>query len=138
MNFKNFFLVLATAFIVGCVSFGQFEGDLNTLVGRNESEAFAAFGYPSGKQQFGSDVVYTWDRSQNVPMFIPQTATTTGHVGTTPIYGTTTSSQVVPMSFYCTVKVVAGSDGVIKTWDYDGNRGGCKRYIERLNSYLTK
>lgn len=123
----------------GCATFGQLEAGLGALVGRNEREAFAALGYPSGKQQFGSDVVYVWGRSQNTAMFIPQTSTTTGYVGTTPVYGTTTTSQMIPLNYNCTIKVIAGAeDGIIKSWDYEGNLGGCAPYIQRLNSYIKR
>jgi hypothetical protein len=123
--------------LVGCATFGQLEEGLNALVGRSESEAFSAFGYPNGKQEFGADTVYVWGRSQNTTMFLPQTQTTTGYVGTTPVYGTTTSTQAIPMNFNCTIKIIVNS-GRIKTWEYDGNMGGCESYIKRLNAYLKR
>jgi hypothetical protein len=128
--------MLLTA-VAGCTTFSQLEDGLNALVGRSESEAFNAFGYPNGQQVFGADTVYVWGRSRNTTMFLPQTKTTTGYVGTTPVYGTTTSTQAIPMNFNCTIKVIVNS-GIIKTWEYDGNMGGCESYIKRLNAYLKR
>jgi hypothetical protein len=122
----------------GCATFGQLETGLAALVGRNEREAFNALGYPNGKQEFGGDVVYVWGRSTSGTVFIPQTARTTGYVGTTPVYGTTTTNQAIPVNYNCTIKIITGTDGVIRSWEYDGNLGGCRGYIERLNAYLKR
>ena len=54
-------LVLFISVTSGCASFGQMEDGLNSLMGRNEQDAFSVLGYPSGKQQFGGDTVYIWE-----------------------------------------------------------------------------
>jgi hypothetical protein len=140
MKPRNLLFALTAVAVVGCASveFNRLQEGLHSLVGRNEREAFAALGYPSGKQQFGSDVVYTWGRSHIAPMFVPQTTTTTGYVGTTPISGFTTSDQIVPMSANCTIKIIVGSNGLIKASEYDGNLAGCGAYMKRLNAYLKR
>jgi hypothetical protein len=128
------FFAIVTA---GCATFGQLENGLNALVGRSDSEVFNVLGYPNGKQEFGADTVYVWGNSRNTTMFLPQTQTTTGYVGTTPVYGTTTTTQAIPMNFNCTIKVIVSS-GLVKTWEYDGNLGGCEPYINRLNRHFKK
>lgn len=129
---------LSIALIVsGCATFGQLEDGLNALVGRNEREAFNALGYPNAKQEVGGDVVYVWGRSNSGTLFIPQTALTTGYVGTTPVYGTTTTNQAIAVNYNCTIKIAAGNDGVIRTWEYDGNLGGCGAYIQMFNEYVN-
>jgi hypothetical protein len=126
----------ALALLAGCATFGQLEAGLNSLVGRTEKEAFNALGYPNSKQEFGGDTVYVWGRSNSGTIFIPQTATTTGYVGNRPVYGSTTYNQPMTVNHNCTVKVITGSSGTIKSWDYEGNLGGCRPYIQRLNAYF--
>lgn len=128
-------LILIAAIVSGCATFGQMESGLNSLMGRNETEAFSVLGYPSGKQQFGSDTVYIWEVSNTGTLLLPQTATTYGTVGTIPVYGTTTYNQAVPINNSCLIKIAADSDGTLKNWEYKGNLGGCKNYISRLDSY---
>ena len=135
---KRLSLFFIATGLVGCATCGQLEAGLNALVGRPEQDAFSALGYPSGQQQFAGDKVYVWGQSRNATMFMPQTSTTTGYVGTTPVYGSTTSMQAIPMNFNCTIKVIVDGGGTIKTWEYDGNMGGCKPYIDRLNSYFKR
>jgi len=128
-------LLIFAAALGGCATFGQMESGLNALMGKNEREAFNVLGYPSGKQQFGNDTVYIWSVSSSGVLFLPQTSTTYGTVGTTPVYGTTTYNQVVPVNYNCLIKLVSNSEGTLIHWEYNGNIGGCESYINRLNSY---
>jgi hypothetical protein len=132
---KSICAIGSAVLVSGCATFGQLESGLSGLMGRNEREAFAALGYPNTKQEFGGDTVYVWGRSTGGVMFIPQTTTYTGNVGRTPVYGTATSSQMVPVNYNCTIKLVASSSGTLKSWEYDGNIGGCEGYIKRLKAY---
>lgn len=135
---KTILSLLCIATLAGCATFGQLEKGLNGLVGRSEREAFNALGYPNAKQEFGGDVVYVWGRSNSGTIFIPQTTSTTGYVGNRPVYATTTYNQPVAVNHNCTVKVITGANGIVKTWDYEGNLGGCRPYIQRLNAYFKK
>lgn len=135
---KTILALGAVALVAGCATFGQLEEGLNALVGRKDSEAFAALGYPNSKQEYGSDVVYVWGRSVGGVMFTPQTTNFNGTVGMSPVYGTATTNQMVPVSYNCTIKLAVGEDRVIKHWEFDGNLGGCEGYIRRLNDYLKK
>lgn len=123
--------------MTGCATFGQLEEGMNSLVGRSESEVFHVFGYPDGKQELGGSTVYVWGNNQNTTMFLPQTTSTTGYVGTTPVYGTTITTQAIPMNFQCTIKVGVSS-GIVNTWQANGNLGGCEPYIDRLNRHFKR
>ena len=92
---------------------------------RNEREAFAALAIR--KQQFGSDVVYIWVEAMSRQCLYHRQLQQ-GYVGTTPISGFTTSNQIVPMSANCTIKIVVGSNGLIKAWERDGNLAGASIY----------
>lgn len=122
-------------FLSACATFGQMEKGLDALMGKSEQTSFSVLGYPSSKQEFGGDVVYTWFLNQSGTVFVPQTSTTTGYVGRTPIYGTTTYTQAMPVNYSCVIKIIARTDGTLKTWEYNGNIGGCTPYINRLNEY---
>ncbi len=123
------------ALLGGCATFGQMEEGLSALMGKSEAEAFAVIGYPSSKDIFAGDTVYTWLVSQSGTILVPQVATTTGFVGRVPVYGSTTYSQPMAINHSCTIKLVANSAGILKNWEYNGNLGGCRRYIMRLKDY---
>lgn len=131
-------LALGVASVGGCVTFGQFEEGLNSLVGKHEREAYAALGYPSSKQDFSGEVVYIWDRSGTTTSVVPSTTTTSGYVGTTPVTGTTRSNQVVQRAYNCNIKIIVGADSIIKKWEYMGDKAGCSPYMKRLNEYRER
>lgn len=124
--------------LTGCATMGQLEEGLAQLVGLPEQEAFKALGYPDAKEQFGSDIVYFWGQTRSTIIFMPQTSSTISYVGNTPIYGTTTTTQAVPVQYSCTIKGITGSDGIIKTWEHNGSAGGCEPYIDRVKAYFKR
>lgn len=132
MRFK---IVISAFVLAGCATFSNMEAGLNALMGRPDRQAFEVLGYPTTKQEFGGDTVYTWSVSRSGAIVTPQTATTTGYVGNKPVYGTTTYSQVTPVNYSCTIKIAAGPDGSLKNWEYDGNPGGCGALSDRLKNY---
>ena len=136
---RKIIALLALAILVsGCATFGQMEKGLNALQGSNVQTAFDVLGYPSSKQEFGKDTVYYWKVANSGTMLLPETSTTTGYVGMTPVYGTTTYNQAVPVSYNCLIKIITDDRGTIKTWEYNGNYGGCGCYIDRLNKYYNQ
>ena len=121
----------------GCV-FGMMEKGLGALVGKDVKTAFNVLGYPSGKQEFGSETVYFWSVSRSGTYSMPQTSTTSGMVGTTPVYGTTTYYQQVPYNYTCLVKIITAKSGQIISWEYEGNLAGCSAYAGRLNDFYNE
>lgn len=126
------------AMLSGCATFGQMEEGLNALLEKDARTAFAVLGYPSGKQQFGNDTVYVWSSNRSGTLLLPQTSTTYGTVGTTPVYGTTTYNQAIPVNYSCIIKLVADSNDRVIAWEYDGNIGGCEKYIMNLKKYANR
>lgn len=124
--------VLAAASLTGCATFKNIETGLAALEGQPVQAAFDRLGYPDGQMNVGADTVYVWGRSfmMNMPQY--NTATTYGTVGTTPYTANTGVMTSVPMQMQCSIKIAAGPDGVIKTWQYNGNVGGCSAYSSAL------
>lgn len=122
----------AVLVLAGCATFSTMETGLQALVGQPFDAAISRLGYPSGQMKVGEDTVYGWGRSftMNMPQY--NTATTTGYVGATPISGTTGYMSSVPMQFQCDIKIAVGPDNIIKSWQYDGNVGGCGAYAKAL------
>jgi len=139
MQIKDKLILLILAlFLAGCATFGQMQRGLNALTGQNIQTAFDVFGYPSGKQEFGNDVVYYWQTSSSGVIPVPMTATTlNNNLGTFPSYSTTTYNQLVPVSYDCLIKLITDETGTIRTWEYEGNYG-CVGYIHRLNTYCKE
>jgi hypothetical protein len=122
----------------GCATWGQMDDGLQALGGKPIDEAFKVLGYPQGKQQFGSDTVYYWGSSSSGVMYVPQSTTTSGYVGNTPVYASTSYNQAVPINYNCNIQIAADSLGTIKRWQYNGNLGGCRGYIEGLHEYSKR
>ncbi|EMA2446385.1 hypothetical protein U2G60_001614 [Vibrio fluvialis] len=126
---------LLSIVLVGCASVEKFEQGLTRMMGEKESVAFNVLGYPSAKQQYGSDTVYYWTVSRSGTVFVPQTSTTSGTVGGSPVYGTTTYNQAIPVNYSCQIKLVANSSGYLKQWEYSGDYAGCKNYMDKVTYY---
>ena len=135
----KYVLLALVALLLGssCVSTHMDKG-LAALHGKKIETAFSVLGYPDSKQEFGDDTLYVWSNSRSGGMFLPTSSTSYGYVGSTPVYGTTTYNQFVPVSYFCTIKLVTDSTDCIKHWEWSGNMGGCQGYAERLRRYYTQ
>ncbi|WP_157668145.1 hypothetical protein [Croceicoccus marinus] len=122
----------AALLLGGCTTFSNMENGLNVLMGQPIQVAFDNLGYPSGQMKVGDDTVYGWGRNFTMNMPTTSTAQTFGTVGTTPYSGTTTATSWTPTQYSCDVKIIAGPDGIIKDWQYNGNMGGCEAFAKPL------
>jgi len=136
VGMRKLFVLLLCLGLSGCVT--QMQNGLNALQGKPAQTAFDVLGYPSSKQVFGNDTVYYWQVDRTGGVLMPQTSTTSGFVGTAPVYGTTTYNQVVPVHANCEIKVITDSKGTIINWEYGGNLMGCAEYVDRLNKYASQ
>lgn len=91
---KIVLILLSCLWFSGCATFGQMQRGLNALRGQDVQTAFDILGYPSGKQEFGSDTVYSWQVDSSGAILLPQTSTISGSVGMTPVYGSTTYKPI--------------------------------------------
>ena len=131
---KKLTVLMLGVVVAGCTTFSDMENGLNYLMGQPVQVAFENLGYPSGSYQIGDDTVYGWGRSFTMNMPTTSTTSVTGTVGTTPYSGYGTTTSYAPVNYACNVKIIAGADGVIKNWEYDGNAGGCGAYSARLKN----
>jgi len=133
IHYSKFLTCLLAIFILsGCMTFTKIENGLTALEGKHIDRAVSVLGYPSGTQTFGNKTIYLWSVSRNGTLVLPQTQSTTGYVGNTPIYGTTTTNQFVPVNYNCLIKIIVNSSERIISWEYQGNVGGCNQYASRL------
>jgi hypothetical protein len=130
---------LLTAFVVaitGCATWGQMKEGLDDLLDRPISTAIDRIGYPSSEQSIAGRKLYRWGSSSQSAMYMPSTTTTTGSIGTgmgyRPFSATTTGGSYIPVSYNCEIVLEVDSNDIIKRYQYNGNLGGCRQYIQAL------
>lgn len=121
--------------IVGCVSTADMNAGLQKLDGKPIKEAVRILGYPDSQRMIAGDNVYTWRASRTQTYSTPQIAQTSGYLGNTPVYGTTTYSSQESINLHCVLNIATDKKGFIKNYNYSGNRGGCRRYAQILSTY---
>jgi hypothetical protein len=130
------FLILTAVILSGCA--GQtLNKNLPHLVGKDIQYAINVLGAPSSVSEYGGAQFVSWSVNHQGAMILPtsNTSTTTGYVGTTPVYGTTTTTgtMVVPINAVCTVTLhVQG--GTVTRWEWRGNEAGCSQFASRVKS----
>lgn len=134
---NGFFMFILAIAISGC-AFKILDEGLPRLVGQPIDSAINVLGLPNSKMEIAGHTVYIWNsqRSGAVPIYNTNTAYTSGTVGTTPVYGTTTTNSVnyVPVSYQCEIKLSVDNQNIITRWEYYGNQGGCQRYANGVKS----
>ena len=129
---KKLLLILCLAFLSGCATLNDLQDGLTSLEGVSQEELFATLGYPDGQMQMDEHtVVYVWGREFQSTYALPTTQNTTGYMGTTDFSMQTTGLQFFPVNNMCSIKYIV-KDGIASQWEYFGNVGGCKPYIERV------
>ena len=133
-EFLSIVLVLIVAILSGCS--GQTLGkNLPYLVGKDVPYAISVLGAPTSVSEFGGTQFISWSVNQQSTMILPtsNTSNSTGYVGGTSVYGTTTTSGTmqVPVSAFCTITLHARG-GTITTWEWRGNEAGCSQFASRL------
>jgi hypothetical protein len=131
---KRVLLVVGAALgLSGCVT-TQMNKGLEFMVGQKIDAAVARLGYPDAQRTMLGDTIYIWNTSHNVNLPMTTTSMTTGYAGSTPVYGSTISTQYVRANFNCTIQLGTTTDGVIKSWQWQGNMGGCATYARMLRA----
>lgn len=115
----------------GCTTQKMNDG-LENFMSRRIQWAVDTLGYPDGQRQFMGDTIYIWTTNRQALLPFTNTTTTTGMVGNTPVYGSTYSTQMMPVNATCTIQLAVGPDGYIKHYQWEGNAMGCSRYSRRF------
>lgn len=138
---KKLVLAIVSLLLSGC-AFDTLNDGLPQLVGKPIDAAVDVMGLPNQRMEMGSYTVYVWGNnySSTVPIYSTNTAVTTGSVGTTPVYGTTTTSSInhIPVQHRCEIKLQVDENEIVRRWEWSGNQGGCQTYASRLKHVIPK
>lgn len=124
-------VVAVSAALLGCAG-QQLQKGLGDAIGTNINTLVYKWGYPNSKREMMGQTIYVWTNAFSSSYVVPQTQTTTGYVGTTPIYGTTTSYTTQTINAQCVIEVGVDDDDTIQNFQYRGNQVGCQPYASRL------
>jgi len=133
--------VLAVLVLFGCattttVSENMAKG-LDIMVGHPLEVATMVLGYPDGKQDIVKGrTAYYWIDKQHEMTVRPAFGYTTGTLDTQDVSLRTTKLYAVPTTYECMIKVVVDQDDTIVDYDFNGQRAGCKDFIDRLNKLI--
>lgn len=103
------------------------------MLGSHVNNVFARLGHPDGEQRVANRTVYVWANQSSGAMPIMMPTTTTGWVGRTPVTMTGQQWGMMPVNHACMIRVVVDDEGIVQSYDYRGNEGGCGPYARRLN-----
>lgn len=135
--FKQLSIVLLCG-LAGCTTWGQMNDGLAALQGQPLDSAIRVLGYPSGEQTIAGRRLVVWSSQSTGMMYMPQTATTYGNVyapsGFASYNQTTSYGTMVPLHHQCKITMEVDAANTITGYSYDGNMGGCSRYIKSLQA----
>lgn len=127
-------LVLAVLLLSGCTALvgRALEQRMQPMIGQDIHAVIQRLGYPAGERVIAGDTIYSWSTDRHQAMTLPSTSTTTGNVNGEPFYATTTGTQTTDWHYECLIEVATGTDGRVKSFQWQGNAIGCAPYAERL------
>lgn len=125
-------IAVISVLLVACAT-EQLNSGLRSLVGSNIQMAINVMGYPDSEREVAGQKIYLWSTNRTDVLPMATTATTAGAVGGTPYYGTTTGMELVPFTAACKVQIAVNAQGVIQTFQWEGNEAGCARYARRFH-----
>lgn len=129
---KKVAVLLACLLSLGGCVFQNMTKGLDALKGQNIQVAVNELGYPDGQRTMLGHTIYVWGRSEDTVLPTFNTSTTNGMIGNTPVYGTTTTTNLIPVNYNCTIQIMVDSNNIIQSWQFTGNRGGCSAYANDL------
>ncbi|MCY0855751.1 hypothetical protein [Cupriavidus sp. D39] len=134
---KRMAFLAAPLLLTACVTFGQMDDGLRKLSGRSIDDAISVLGYPDGERDIAGRHLYVWGNSSTSTVLMPQSQTTYGNVTSNRGYAnySSTSYSSVPVAINQRCEIILEVDYAkrITKWQYQGNLGGCRPYIQRLN-----
>lgn len=132
---KNIIYLMGLLLIFGCANTSKFNERLVSMVGKNENNLFNILGYPDKRMVIDNNtIVYIWENNESGYKTKHRNNIVDGYVGDIPVSLYETKEYVVPYSYNCELKFVV-RNGIVITWEWEGNMGACKKYINRVNGY---
>lgn len=116
-------LAVAALLLAGCMTPGGFRDSMNAWIGRHADQLVGQMGPPQSVYALsGGGAVLQWSSSRNAVIPVPQqTYGTVSAVGNTAYLRTTTMPSAYNIHLACTVRVTVSADGVIQSWNSEGN-----------------
>lgn len=124
--------------LAGCMTWSGFNEQLGGLVGEPLDLVIQRLGYPNGERQIAGHHVYIWSSNSTGIISMPQTtygtATAFNRFGTTTAYGSSTSYVPMTVGYNCEILLEVDMSNRIRSYQYNGNIGGCSPYWRRLKT----
>ena len=125
-NIQEWLIAVTFVFVAtSCATFDNIEAGLNSLVGRDITDAINVLGYPDGEREVVGKKVYTWHTSQFGSYSLPRTSYDTGYVGSVPFSYTATTYTTQIYHYQCNIDLIVEDGWQIISWQLAGNVGGC-------------
>jgi hypothetical protein len=103
VNRGVWFALIAASVVTACAS-QTIKEQMRSFLGQPVSTVIAKLGYPTEEQSLAGHKVYIW----------------------------ATGRMVEGTSYTCKIRAILDDQGIITTWDFEGNEGGCSRYASLL------
>jgi hypothetical protein len=134
---KRIAIFALPALLTGCMTWGGFQQNLGTLIGEPLDVAINRLGYPNAERQIAGHHVYVWSSNSTGVIAMPQTtygtATAFNRFGTAHVVGNTTSFVPMAVGYNCEIDLEVDTADRIRSYQYNGNIGGCRGYNRRLS-----
>jgi hypothetical protein len=104
------------------------------MAGRPMLGTFDVIGTPTGQATTAGETTYTWDMTSTGRTYVPNPTMSVGFVGGMPrgMAGSSNSGAVLGQDVSCRVRITAGSDSLIRHWDFSGPQAACDKVTRRL------
>lgn len=107
----------------------ELDRNLDALIGQPVQVAVAWLGEPIASAPMGTETVHGWGHAfTSIELLHP----TPGFIDAANSQGGVFPPPRRTVQNDCVIRVVAGADGRIRDWDYQGNDRGCRVYTDRL------
>jgi hypothetical protein len=127
-------LVAASLALAACATISQqasvdLDSGLSALVGQRLEVAVARLGEPIGSARLGADTVYGWGSASTSTEILHPTP---GFIDAANYQGGVFPPPRRTVENACLIRMIVDAQGVIRTWDHQGNEAGCRAYAARL------
>jgi len=137
-NCKISFLILFSLLQVSCASQENIKKGLDQLLGHNIEEAISLLGYPDDERSIAGKIVYTWSNSRASTSTNPTHQTSTGYIGGSRVRLDTYGQETISKTLSCKIRIITDTANQVVHWEYDGNRGACRKFSKRIDKAQSR